>query len=66
MKNLKDIIPANDQYYWDVPEYKILFKSAKSNQACIVIPIINEGKRIKHLLQRMMECETVASRHNNC
>lgn len=38
---------------WIVPDYKISFWNGKTSQYCIVIPVINEGERIKNLLIKM-------------
>ena len=40
---------------WEIPSYeKSIFKSRKSNY-CVVIPVINEGDRIKSLLEKMTD-----------
>ena len=36
-----------------VPEHKIIFSSAPKHPYCVLIPVINEGARIKNLLARM-------------
>lgn len=38
---------------WQVPEFQYLEFSKKRSDACICTPVINEGKRIKTLLERM-------------
>ena len=43
---------------WAVPDYeKVIFKPRKSLY-CVVIPVINEGERIKSLLKKMMYLKT--------
>ena len=39
--------------HWQVPRFEVEFSSAKQHPWCIVIPVINEGERIKNLLSRM-------------
>jgi dolichol-phosphate mannosyltransferase len=46
---------------WQVPTYNVLFAGAKRCPVCVVIPVINEGGRIRNLLARMAALE-VASR----
>lgn len=36
-----------------VPEYDVLRWRGRNSSACVVIPVINEGARIGHLLERM-------------
>ncbi len=38
---------------WQVPEYRAIFWLKKQNPYCVVIPVINEGQRIRNLLNRM-------------
>lgn len=40
-----------------IPEYKVLFSSDKSNESCLVIPVINEGNRIHDLLEKITSLE---------
>ena len=43
---------------WEIPAYeKVVFKPRKSDY-CLVIPVINEGDRIKSLLKKMMDLKT--------
>lgn len=46
------------QNNFQVPELKIKFFNGKSTKYALVIPVINEGERIKTLLQRMSEAKT--------
>lgn len=38
---------------WQVPSFETLLWLGRQHPWCIVIPVINEGERIKHLLARM-------------
>ena len=38
---------------WQVPSFKIQFDSEPRSAWCVVIPVINEGARIRNLLERM-------------
>lgn len=40
---------------WEVPSYEVNLWNEKLNSYCVVIPVINEGDRIKNLLQRMVK-----------
>ena len=38
---------------WQVPSYNIQFWQKKKQDHCVVIPVINEGKRIRNLIRKM-------------
>lgn len=38
---------------WQVPAFKTLMWTGRQHAACVVIPVINEGNRIRNLLTRM-------------
>lgn len=38
---------------WEVPTHDVLLWTDKKNDACVVIPVINEGNRIVNLLTKM-------------
>jgi glycosyltransferase involved in cell wall biosynthesis len=38
---------------WSVPSYTVTFWKGRQHQHCVIIPVINEGARITHLLERM-------------
>jgi dolichol-phosphate mannosyltransferase len=38
---------------WQVPDYRPIFWLEKQHPTCVVIPVINEGQRIRNLLERM-------------
>lgn len=40
---------------WQVPSYKLQFWLGRKYPCCVIIPVINEGSRIKTLLQRMFD-----------
>ncbi len=39
---------------WEVPSYNVPLWIGRSHSYCVVVPVINEGARIKSLLSRMM------------
>ncbi|KND60127.1 glycosyltransferase(EC:2.4.-) [Candidatus Burkholderia verschuerenii] len=42
-----------DRSSWQVPDFKTLLWLGRRHDACVVIPVINEGERIRNLLARM-------------
>lgn len=54
-------IPADFRAVWQVPAFDIRFRTGRSQPACIVIPVINEGQRIRDLLDRMHQLEIAAA-----
>ena len=50
-----DEIVSEYQESWCVPSFDITMWRGKSNEWCVVIPVINEGDRIHQLLSRMDE-----------
>lgn len=38
---------------WEVPAFNTLMWTGRQHTACVVIPVINEGNRIRNLLERM-------------
>lgn len=48
----KDISPE-DRANWQVPATEVSLWQGKQHDYCVVIPVINEGERIKSLLTRM-------------
>jgi glycosyltransferase involved in cell wall biosynthesis len=38
---------------WQIPESKTLFQLGKTRAYCVVIPVVNEGPRIRSLLEKM-------------
>lgn len=55
-------IPPPERANWQVPAMDVPFWQAKQNSYCVVIPVINEGKRIRNLLKRMaaLQISTIA------
>lgn len=45
---------------WQVPSYDTLLWQRKKHDYCVVIPVINEGNRIRNLLQRMQQVNVAA------
>jgi dolichol-phosphate mannosyltransferase len=43
----------NNVKNWEVPAYDVILQSDKRHDACVVIPVINEGERILNLLSKM-------------
>lgn len=52
MNTTKDISPE-DRAKWQVPATETALWLGKQHPYCVVIPVINEGERIKSLLKRM-------------
>jgi dolichol-phosphate mannosyltransferase len=52
METPRDIEPAL-RATWDVPEYEKPLWQGVAHRYCIVIPVINEGTRIRSLLEKM-------------
>lgn len=38
---------------WQVPPFDVRFRAGRVHAACVLIPVINEGRRIRDLLDRM-------------
>ncbi|TJZ78759.1 glycosyltransferase family 2 protein [Chitiniphilus eburneus] len=53
--NQADIIQISQQERakWQIPSMEVSFWQGRQRAYCVVIPVINEGKRIKNLLGRM-------------
>jgi len=47
---------ADARANWQVPDFTPLFWSGRQHRHCVVIPVINEGRRITNLLERMGAC----------
>lgn len=46
---------------WEVPEFRIEFWDGKTSDYCVVIPVINEGPRIRQFVRRLKESNIHAS-----
>jgi len=51
--NMKKDIYLEERAKWQVPAVETSLWLGKQHPFCVVIPVINEGKRIKSLLKRM-------------
>lgn len=51
MKNLLSLSKSNP--FWEIPEFQINFWKERQFAWCIIIPVINEGDRIKNLILHM-------------
>ncbi len=45
---------------WQVPSFDTLFWQGAARRWCVVVPVINEGERIRNLVRRMAQCDTAA------
>ena len=59
MNNYANIKPA-DRDTWEVPAMEVPLWQGKKHAYCVVIPVINEGDRIRNLLKRMQACQIAA------
>lgn len=50
------MIPPASRERWQVPAYDLALWTGRVHPYCVVIPVINEGSRIRSLLGRMAEC----------
>ncbi len=57
---MRQNISQEDRAKWQVPAMETPLWSGKQHPYCVVIPVINEGERIKSLLKRM-EAERISS-----
>lgn len=48
-----DDIDPGHRARWEVPAYAVAFSSPRTREHCVVIPVINEGRRLHSLLGRM-------------
>jgi len=58
--NMKKYISEEDRATWQVPTMETPLWMGRQHPFCVVIPVINEGERIKSLLKRM-EVEQISS-----
>ena len=56
MDSTPDISP-DVRFTWQVPAFKTSLWLGRQHPWCVVIPVINEGERIKSLLSRMVALE---------
>jgi len=50
---VKGLLVSDSRSAWQVPAHDVAFWSGKRRSHCVVIPVINEGRRIGNLLDRM-------------
>lgn len=58
--NNSDYSIAADRPSWQVPAMEVALWQGKKHSYCVVIPVINEGGRIRNLLKRMQQCQIAA------
>ncbi|EPM3640264.1 glycosyltransferase family 2 protein [Enterobacter roggenkampii] len=51
----------NKENNCNIPSYDVVFWDNKKNNACVIIPVINEGQRIINLLEKMQSCDIARS-----
>lgn len=59
MNQSLNFTPA-DRAAWEVPAMEVALCQGKKHPYCVVIPVINEGERIRNLLKRMQDCQIAA------
>lgn len=59
MNSSASLKPA-DRDMWQVPAMEVPLWQGKKHAYCVVIPVINEGDRIRNLLKRMQSCQISA------
>lgn len=52
--------PADARRAWQVPAFEVPLWEGRRHAACVVIPVINEGERIRRLLARMASIDIPA------
>ncbi|MBC7490136.1 MAG: glycosyltransferase family 2 protein [Glaciimonas sp.] len=59
---MNSCVHSAERFSWQVPVSKKLLWLEKKHSWCVVIPVINEGKRIQNLLERMktLQVENIA------
>jgi glycosyltransferase involved in cell wall biosynthesis len=55
--NNPENISSADRATWEVPAMEVPLWQGKKHAYCVVIPVINEGDRIRNLLKRMQTCQ---------
>lgn len=53
MNNIE--IDSSARECWKIPQFETVFWLARQHAYCVVIPVVNEGDRIKSLLKKMLE-----------
>ncbi|MFM0329230.1 glycosyltransferase family 2 protein [Paraburkholderia strydomiana] len=60
MNTVSDSLTGENSAAWQVPSFDALLWLGKKYPACVIIPVINEGERIRSLLVRM-RAENIAA-----
>src|SRR6476620_6436032 len=60
ISNAMDASKPLDRSTWQVPAYRLEEFAGRTHEYCVVIPVINEGRRIADLLGRMKEISTAS------
>ncbi|WP_129126142.1 glycosyltransferase family 2 protein [Geomonas oryzae] len=55
---MNQVLTSDQRSHWEVPSFEIPLWLGKSRTFCVVIPVVNEGSRIRKLLERMSACRT--------
>jgi glycosyltransferase involved in cell wall biosynthesis len=53
-------LPPTQRQHWQVPAFDTVFWRERRHPYCVVIPVINEGERIRRLLARMAALDIAA------
>lgn len=53
--NMTHDIAPEVRAHWQVPTYETRFWQGRTHPWCVVIPVINEGERIRSLISRMAD-----------
>ncbi|MFM0324039.1 glycosyltransferase family 2 protein [Caballeronia glebae] len=61
MNNVSTSPSRDDRAGWQVPSFETLLWLERRHEACVIIPVINEGDRIRNLLSRMRDLNIAAS-----
>jgi len=51
LKEIRSQFPAE----WEVPDFRIDFWDGKTSDYCVIIPVINEGERIREFVKRLKD-----------
>ncbi len=51
VRELRKKLPAD----WAIPDFRIAFWHGKTTNYCVVIPVINEGDRIRQFVRRLKD-----------
>lgn len=56
VREITSSVDCEIRQMWQIPEYEVLMWQGKAANDSVVIPVINEGDRIRGLLVRMKDC----------